>query len=191
MNLVYIHGANATSESFNYIRSKIGSGIDVNYDSRNGFENNLNDMLAQLKDVKDLAFVAHSLGGVYALHIANALPNNVSGAVTISTPYGGAEVADYVQYFLPFSRLMRDIGPSSWAMRQADKIKIQHPWTNIVTIKGQSPFMHEPNDGVVTIVSQKHHDDMELVEVEYNHYEVVLSDAVIDIIKKRIKKFKK
>jgi pimeloyl-ACP methyl ester carboxylesterase len=191
MNLVYIHGANATSESFNYIRSKIGSGIDVNYDSRNGFENNLNDMLAQLKDVKDLAFVAHSLGGVYALHIANALPNNVSGAVTISTPYGGAEVADYVQYFLPFSRLMRDIGPSSWAMRQADKIKIQHPWTNIVTVKGQSPFMHEPNDGVVTIVSQKHHDDMELVEVEYNHYEVVLSDAVIDIIKKRIKKFKK
>jgi pimeloyl-ACP methyl ester carboxylesterase len=191
MNLVYIHGANATSESFNYIRSKIGSGIDINYDSRNGFENNLNDMLAQLKDVNDLAFVAHSLGGVYALHIANALPNNVSGAVTISTPYGGAEVADYVQYFLPFSRLMRDIGPSSWAMRQADKIKIQHPWTNIVTVKGQSPFMHEPNDGVVTIASQKHHDDMELVEVEYNHYEVVLSDAVIDIIKKRIKKFKK
>jgi hypothetical protein len=86
---------------------------------------------------------------------------------------------------------MRDIGPSSWAMRQADKIKIQHPWTNIVTVKGQSPFMHEPNDGVVTIASQKHHDDMELVEVEYNHYEVVLSDAVIDIIKKRIKKFKK
>jgi hypothetical protein len=76
-------------------------------------------------------------------------------------------------------------------MRQADKIKIQHPWTNIVTVKGQSPFMHEPNDGVVTIASQKHHDDMELVEVEYNHYEVVLSDAVIDIIKKRIKKFKK
>ena len=191
MNLVYIHGANATSESFNYIRSKIGSGIDINYDSRNGFENNLNDMLAQLKDVKDLAFVAHSLGGVYALHIANALPDNVSGAVTISTPYGGAEVADYVQYFLPFSRLMRDIGPSSWAMRQADKIKIQHPWTNIVTVKGQSPFMHEPNDGVVTIASQQHHDDMELVEVEYNHYEVVLSDTVIDIIKKRIKKFKK
>jgi pimeloyl-ACP methyl ester carboxylesterase len=191
MNLVYIHGANATSESFNYIRDKLGSGIDINYDSRNGFENNLKDMLEQLKDVKEIAFVAHSLGGVYALHIANALPKNILGAVTISTPYGGAKVADYVQFFLPFSRLMRDIGPSSWVMRQADKIKIQHPWTNIVTIKGQSPFMSEPNDGVVTIDSQRHHADMELVDVEYNHYEVVLSDQVIDIIKKRIKKFKK
>ena len=175
MNLVYIHGANATSESFNYIRSKLGKGIDINYDSRNGFENNLNDMQSSLKDCNNIVFVAHSLGGIYSLHLANSMPNAVKGAVTLSTPYGGAEVADYAQYFLPFSRLMRDIGPSSWVMKQARNIKIQHPWTNIVTVKGQSPFMHEPNDGVVTIASQKHHEDMELIEVAYNHYEVVLS----------------
>ena len=190
MTLVYIHGASATSESFNYIRSKLGKGIDINYDSRNGFENNLNDMIKQLKEVKDMAFVAHSLGGIYSLHIANAMPNQVMGAVTLSTPYGGAEVAEFAQFFLPFSRLMRDIGPSSWVMRQADKIKIQHPWTNIVTLKGQSPFMAEHNDGVVTIASQKHHADMELVEVDYNHYEVVLAEPVIKIIKERVKKFK-
>ena len=191
MTLVYIHGASATSESFNYIRSKLGNGIDINYDSRNGFENNLNEMLAQLKDVKDIAFIAHSLGGVYSIHLANAIPDQVVGAVTLSTPYGGAEVAEVVKFFLPFSRLMRDIGPSSWAMKQADKIKIQHPWTNIVTVKGQSPFMHEHNDGVVTIASMKHHKEMELVEVDYNHYEVVLAEPVIKIIKERVKKFKK
>ena len=189
MKLVYIHGANATSESFNYIKSKLGTGIDIDYDSRNGFENNLKDMQTTLQDHKDLVFVAHSLGGIYSLHLANSMPNNVKGAVTLSTPYGGAEVADYVQYFLPFSRLMRDIGPSSWVMKQASKIKIQHPWTNIVTVKGQSAFMHEPNDGVVTIASQKHHKDMELIEVDYNHYEVVLAEPVIKIIKERIKKF--
>ena len=191
MKLVYIHGANATSESFNYIRSKLGNGIDVNYDSRNGFENNLMDMQASLKDQKNLVFVAHSLGGIYSLHLANSLPGAVKGAVTLSTPYGGAEVADYAQYFLPFSRLMRDIGPSSWVMKQARNIKIQHPWTNIVTVKGQSAFMHEPNDGVVTIASQKHHKDMELVEVDYNHYEVVLSDVVVKLIQERVNKFKK
>ena len=49
MKLVYIHGASATSESFNYIRSKLGKGIDIDYDSRNGFENNLQDMSEQLK----------------------------------------------------------------------------------------------------------------------------------------------
>ena len=191
MKIVYIHGANATSESFNYIRNKLGSGIDVNYDSRNGFENNLKDMQATLDGQTDLVFVAHSLGGIYSLHLANAMPDAVKGAITLSTPYGGAAVADYAKYFLPFSRLMRDIGPSSWAMKQADKIKIQHPWTNVVTVKGQSPFMHEPNDGVVTIASQRHHADMELIEVDFNHYEVVLSDVVVGLIQERVKKFKK
>jgi pimeloyl-ACP methyl ester carboxylesterase len=191
MQIVYIHGANATSESFNYIRSKLGKGIDINYDSRNGFKNNLDDMLDLLQNVSNIAFVAHSLGGIYALHIANTLPTQVLGAVTLSTPYGGAEVAEYAQYFLPFSRLMRDIGPSSWAMKQAQQIKIQHPWTNIVTVKGQSPFILKPNDGVVSIDSQKHHEDMELVLIDYNHYEVVLSDEAIKIIKERLKKIKK
>lgn len=191
MTLVYIHGASATSESFNYIKSKLGNGIDINYDSRNGFENNLNQILEQLKSINEIVFIAHSLGGIYSLHLANAIPDNVKGAITLSTPYGGAEVADYAKYFLPFSRLMRDIGPSSWVMKQAQSIKIQHPWTNIVSVKGQSPFMHEPNDGVVTIASQKHHKDMELVEVDCNHYEVVLSDEVIKLIKERVKKFKK
>lgn len=191
MTLVYIHGASATSESFNYIRSKLGKGIDINYDSRNGFENNLKEMQAQLASINSIVFVAHSLGGVYALHLANAIPQQVQGAVTLSTPYGGAEVAEVVKFFLPFSRLMRDIGPSSWAMKQADRIKIQHPWTNVVTTTGQSPFMAEHNDGVVTIASQRHHADMELIEVEYNHYEVVLAEPVIKIIKERVKKFKK
>ena len=190
INLVYIHGASATSESFNFIRKKVGAGIDVNYDSRNGFENNLKDIQQQLEGIENIFFIAHSLGGVYSLHLANAMPKQVLGAVSLSTPYGGAEVAEFAKYFLPFSRLMRDIGPSSWAMKQANKIKIQHPWTNIVTIKGQSPFIHEPNDGVVTIASQKHHIDMELVEIDYNHYEVVLSDQVVKLIKQRIKKIK-
>jgi pimeloyl-ACP methyl ester carboxylesterase len=191
MNLVYVHGANATSESFNYIRSKLGDGVNISYDSRNGFENNLRDILDQLAGVQDIVFIAHSLGGIYALHIANAVPNQVLGAVTLSTPYGGAEVADFAQFFLPFSRLMRDIGPNSWVMKQAGRIKIQHPWTNVVTMKGQSPFIPVANDGVVSIASQKHHEDMELLEVDYNHYEVVLSDEVVKHIKERVKKFRK
>ena len=188
MTLVYIHGASATGESFNYIREHIGGNdMVINYDSRNGFENNLKSMEEQLRPMKDVFFIGHSLGGIYAIHLANTLPKQTLGAVTLSTPYGGAEVADYAKYFLPFSRLMKDIGPASWAMKQANRIKIQHPWTNIVTVKGQSPFMIQPNDGVVTIASQKYHADMELVEIDYNHYEVVLSERVVDIIKDRIK----
>ena len=191
MLLVYIHGANATSDSFNYIREHVGGHKDlvINYDSRNGFQKNLADIQEQLSGHDRMFFICHSLGGIYALHLANAMPKKVVGAVTLSTPYGGAEVADVAKYFLPYSRLLKDIGPNSWAMRQANKIDVQHPWTNIVTVRGDSPWVLGHNDGVVTINSQRHHaKDMELVEVEYNHYEVVLNEQVVEIIKERIKK---
>jgi pimeloyl-ACP methyl ester carboxylesterase len=190
MLLVYIHGANATSESFNYIRKHIGGNdFVVNYDSRNGFQKNLEDISAQIKNFNNVFFICHSLGGIYALHLANKFPKIVVGAVTLSTPYGGAEVADVAKYFLPYSRLLKDIGPNSWAMREASKIHVQHPWCNIVTVCGDTPWVMGKNDGVVTIASQKHHgEDMDLIEVEYNHYEVVLSDQVVKIIQERLPK---
>ena len=188
MTLVYIHGAGSTSDSFNYIRERIGSGdVVLNYSSANGFENNLNDMTAQLKGVKNIFFIAHSLGGIYALHLSNLIPKQVAGAITLSTPYGGAETADFAKYFLPFSKLLRDIGPASWPMRQAAKIEIRHPWCNVVTIRGDVPWIIGHNDGVVTVASQRHHDEgMELIEVDYNHYEVLLSGRVVDIIRQKI-----
>lgn len=190
MLIVYIHGASATSESFNYIRQHIG-GEDfvINYDSRNGFEKNLADMRYQLANFSNIFFVCHSLGGVYALHLADALQDQVIGAVTLSTPYGGAEVADFARFFLPYSRLLKDIGPNSWAMKNAANFDILYKWTNIVTTQGNSPWIPSPNDGVVSIASQQTRNDiMELIELDCNHYEVVLNDKVINIIKERLPK---
>jgi len=192
MKLVYIHGASATSDSFNYIREhlKHKDEILINYDSRNGFENNLSIMKEQLENVNNIFFVCHSLGGIYALHLADAFPNNVIGTVSLSTPYGGAESADYTRYFLPFSRLLKDIGPNSQPFRSANKIKIQHPWVNIVTTKGDRPWIVHANDGVVTVNSMKHRTDMELIEMPVNHYEVVIHPDVVTIIKTQIKTVK-
>ena len=190
MLLVYIHGASATSESFNYIRQHIkGNELLINYDSRNGFEKNLENMRALLSAQKDMFFICHSLGGIYALHLANEFPDQVLGAVTLSTPYGGAEVADVAKYFLPYSRLLKDIGPTSWAMKAARSITIDKSWTNIVTTQGSAPWIPAPNDGVVTISSQRKREDiMELIELDCNHYEVVLNNIVVAVINNCIKK---
>jgi predicted alpha/beta hydrolase family esterase len=189
MKIVYVHGASATSESFNYIRQSIGKETDIviNYDSRNGFEKNLEVMIELLIEEENIFFVAHSLGGIYCLHLADILQTKVVGAVTLSTPYGGAEIADVAKYFLPYSRLLKDIGPNSYAMKHSRNIKKLPPWTNVVTTKGNSPWVPGKNDGVVTIASQMVRDDiMELIELDYNHYEVVLSDRVIKIIRERL-----
>jgi pimeloyl-ACP methyl ester carboxylesterase len=190
MLLVYIHGASATSESFNYIRQHIkGNELLINYDSRNGFEKNLENMRVLLSAQRDMFFICHSLGGIYALHLANEFPDQVLGAVTLSTPYGGAEVADVAKYFLPYSRLLKDIGPTSWAMKAVRSITIDKPWTNIVTTQGSAPWIPAPNDGVVTISSQSHRSDiMDLIELDCNHYEVVLNNMVVAVINNCIKK---
>lgn len=192
MKIVYIHGASATSDSFNYIRQHLGI-LDehmIEYNSDNGFHNNLESMKHQLKDFEDIFFICHSLGGIYALHLTEYLDDRVVGACTISTPYGGAESADYTKYFLPFSRLLRDIGPRSEPIRVASNIKLSCPWTNIVTTRGSSPWIIHDNDGVVTVKSMKCRDDMNLVELDINHYEVVLSPDTVNIIKEKLKEIK-
>jgi pimeloyl-ACP methyl ester carboxylesterase len=185
MILVYIHGASATGDSFNYIRQHLNhpDEIVIEYNSQNGFDRNLADMKQIVGNVDDVAFVCHSLGGIYALHLATVFPDRILGAVTISTPYGGAESADYAKYFLPFNRLLRDIGPSSAPMKTASTIRIQHPWLNIVTTRGDSPWIMQPNDGVVTINSMRHRAEMQFEELYINHYEVVMSPKTVDIIK--------
>jgi pimeloyl-ACP methyl ester carboxylesterase len=188
MLLVYIHGAGASGESFNYIREHVHAGDDIvfEYSSKDGFAHNLELMQRQLEDMEQIFFVAHSLGGVYALHLAARMPTQVLGAVTMATPYGGSKSADYAKYFLPFSRLLRDIGPNSKPIRDANKIKVQHPWLNIVTTRGECPWIVEPNDGVVTIASQRHRKDIEYVELQRNHYEVVVCPHTVKIITDRI-----
>jgi pimeloyl-ACP methyl ester carboxylesterase len=186
--IVYIHGASATADSFNHIREHItADGICLEYDSSNGFTENLKEMGEKIKSFDSIFFVGHSLGGIYALHLAKMFPKKVKGGITLSTPYGGSKSADYVKYFLPFCRLLRDIGPTCDPMKEINKIDIKWPWCNVVTTRGTSLFMTEPNDGVVTIKSMKHlASKMEIVELETNHYEVVMSHQAIELIESKL-----
>jgi pimeloyl-ACP methyl ester carboxylesterase len=191
--IVYIHGASATAESFNYIRQFVREhceepDVALEYNSANGFEHNVNQMYGQLDDTERLLFVSHSLGGIYALHLAKHYADRTIGGISLSTPYGGCSQADYAKYFLPFSKLMKDIGTMSTPMMAAKTLPAPPNWTNVVTTKGQSPWIIEPNDGVVTIESMQYRKDFDLIEVPLNHYEVVLSNQVVTIVLDYIKK---
>jgi pimeloyl-ACP methyl ester carboxylesterase len=193
MNIIYIHGNGASADSFNFIRSQLTehNGILLEYDSTKGFYNNCKEMLETLEGVEDMFFVAHSLGGIYALHLANELPDRVLGAVTLSTPYGGSKEARLVKYVLPFNQVLRDIQPHSAPILEGNGFEILHPWTNIVSTKGHSSLMAAANDGVVTQDSMRYRDDIALVDVGSNHYEILLSHDAVAIIKEAIETLEK
>ena len=186
MSLVYIHGANATSQSWNYIRYKCGDGIVVSYDSAFGFKNNLQRITKELSELNEIEFIAHSLGGIYAIHLAEALGDKVKCGITLSTPYNGLECPLYAKVLMPWYLLLYDITPNGWPIKTANTIKLKCPWTNIVTTSGSMPWVKGENDGVVSIDSQKHRKDIELIEIDCNHYEVVLNHETVNIINSKI-----
>ena len=189
MKLVYIHGAGATKESFNYLREHVGGDdMALSYVSQDGFDYNLKSMSDQVEKLDNVFFIAHSLGGIYALNLAAKFPDRVRGAVTISTPYGGSEIAEVAKFFAPFHKLLSEIGPSSLPIIKTKMLKVQHPWTNIVTTVGNSPWIPGANDGVVTLSSMQARADIKIKKVKLNHYEILLSPQTVDIVKDCIQK---
>lgn len=189
--LVYIHGATATSLSFSYIKQQFNyDEVLIDYDCTNGFYRNLDEMSEQLSEKSSLFFVGHSLGGIYALHLANKFPEKTLGGVTLSTPYGGSKEAAYLKLLFPFSRLLREVSPCGKPIADLNKMEVPKLWANVVTKKDNGLWRTEPNDGIVTQASMRHRSDMELIDLDVNHYEVVLSPKSVDIISQRINSLK-
>jgi hypothetical protein len=189
--IVYIHGANATPNSFNYIRQHIGRENDIvlSYNSQCGFMRNLDRMQLELRGCERMVFVAHSLGGIYALYLANHMAKQVQHAITLSTPYGGSEPANILKWLMPHNQLFYDIATTGLVIKTAANLPITHPWCNIVTTGGINHWFGKPNDGVVSIDSMQVNTNMDLVKMDVNHYEVMMYPPVVSIIKERLTRY--
>lgn len=182
INVIWLHGANQTSLSFKYLQTKtnFANEILVNYSSMNRFQDNLEMIVEQVHGKGPHFVIGHSMGGLYALHLTQYV--RVVGGVSISTPFRGSSTADWAKYIVPNYPLFKDIGRKSDPIKQANEIKLDIPWMQIVSTKGSVPYHNGPNDGVVTLASMKHRTDMELVEVPHTHYEVMCSDKVAELV---------
>ena len=183
INVIWLHGANQTSLSFKYLQTKtnFANEILINYSSMNRFQDNLEKIVEQVQGKGPHFVIGHSLGGLYALHLTQWV--RVVGGVSISTPFRGSSTADWAKYIVPSYPLFKDIGRRSDPVTQANNIKLDIPWTQIVSTSGSVPYHNGPNDGVVTLASMEHREDMEKIRVEHTHYEVMCSDAVADLVK--------
>lgn len=182
INVVWIHGANQSSLSFKYLqtKTKFPNEILVNYSSMNRFQDNLEMIAEQIQGKGPHFLIGHSLGGLYALHLTQYV--RVVGGISISTPFRGSSTADWAKYIVPSYPLFKDIGRRSDPVTQANNIKLDIPWTQIVSTSGSVPYHNGPNDGVVTLASMEHREDMEKIRVDHTHYEVMCSDEVADLI---------
>lgn len=184
LHYVFIHGANSSTNSFNYIISQLGLSKEeytrIDYDSNSGFYENLIQMEETLHNKKNLFIIGHSLGGIYAIHLSQKL--DCVGGISIATPHGGSSLADWLRFMNPKSKLLQDIGTMGLPILTAKQIVLDTPWIHVVTTKGRVPWMIPDNDGVITIRSQKIRTDVNYVELPYNHFEVMCVPEIATII---------
>jgi pimeloyl-ACP methyl ester carboxylesterase len=187
-HLVFIHGANQSDRSWNYIIDKLApeNYTAINYSSQTPFFENLRTITAELSGLTNIFFISHSLGGIYAVHLYDTLKQNVLGGVSISTPYHGSRTADFIKYMIPTYSLFREIGPYSPPISLSNDINISVPWAQVVTTRGSVPWHCGRNDGVVTYDSMTYRSDVSYFEVAENHYEVLASPETVKIILDRL-----
>lgn len=183
--LVLLHGVNCTPHTWAYVVKQLryvnSNKIVVPFtDTTLPFEEQMDKLYAELNHLGPIVIVGHSLGGLHAWHLAKKL--DVIAGISISTPFGGSKAADWFRYIMPNWQLVKDVGTRSKPVLDAIQIEIDIPWTNIVTTVGNIPYIPQPNDCVISCESMKAVPGMEHTELAYNHYEVVLTSEVVNII---------
>lgn len=189
MTLVYIHGAASDSSTFDFLQSHLAHPTPrfFDYTSQDSFRCNLVAMRDQLLGIRGkIDIVAHSLGGIYAAHLLDSHRDKIRRVVSLSTPFNGSEFASWIRLVAPKHPLFEDIAPNSWPIAHIRDIKITTPWTQMVSTHGNVPWFMSRNDGVVTHRSMTSRTDVEYVEVKYDHYDIVQTPDVADLIAKKL-----
>jgi pimeloyl-ACP methyl ester carboxylesterase len=182
--ILYIHGAFSSGLSFQRIQEKLPRHDSLMAEYT--VEQRLDDVIAQLSEMVSrestpVDIVSHSLGGIIGVAVAKQ-NLNVRSILTMSTPFGGSKVADLLRWISPHE-LYRSLQCNSSLLQdlQTEPLRCKH--RSVITTVGNNPMMYEPNDGVVSLKSQLGATKSEQIKVPLNHFEVLMSDTVVSLIK--------
>lgn len=194
-NIMFIHGAWSSRNSFNYLSNLLEKSEhpyikDIIFFEYNPIKEELQFIINRAykelnKDDTPTMVVGHSLGGLVALHVSDH-PNSCH-TITLSAPLSGIKIERMFQPFI-YSRapILAEIAPDAPLIRELHLKKYNKRVNCIITTEGYNPALLEKGDGVVTIHSQERWvpENAVMTYLPYNHHEVLQSDQVYSLIKK-------
>jgi pimeloyl-ACP methyl ester carboxylesterase len=184
-SIVFLHGLNCTSKIFSFLHSQLPhhTPIFVDYTSQQPLEDSYLQVLCKLSHRKPITVIGHSLGGVLGYMLATRSRLKITNLVTISSPFGGSQVAGLLKWFYPDFKILKDITPNSKVIREISEYAPKCPFLSLVSVRGHMPFISEPNDGVVSIASQTCVMPTKRVELDSNHFEAMQDMRAVEAIK--------
>lgn len=188
--LVFLPGARTTSMSLQMLRWALidRPAVLLDYATQGRFADRLQALIVQLQEAagrRPLFFVGHSLGGIYAVHLAHHFAAQTCAGVTLATPYGGVPGSWQLKRMDGGNSIWQDLVPTAWAVRSAQALPLACPWTQVVATAGHTRWLRGPNDGVVTVASQRAR-KCEQIALPVNHYAVLMHPRVVSIIRSRL-----
>lgn len=186
----YVHGAGASPRSFAWLSAELPEheALLFRYDHAEGVSPCIQRLGREIAAVgRPGLVVGHSLGGLIAAGVADQ--RQVMGVATLCAPFGGVAGLSLLA-MLRSEPLFRDLAPMNPALRGLrDKLERSGtPHLAIVATSGL-PFIEQPNDGVVTVASQTALPGTAFHEVALNHFEVLLSDRTVALLRAFIGQF--
>lgn len=196
ISIWYIHGANASPISFSRLdehlrsdpRFEGASVVRVSYNCQESTSDIAQQLAEKLPTDQLVYLIGHSLGGVLAVAAAQRAVKlgkmaNIGGVVTLSAPLSGSESADVLQWLFPSYHLFRNISTKNRLVQEIQSEGAVVPTLCLITTSGNNPLIHEANDGVVTVNSQRALKGAEKIELPFNHFEILLGDETVDYIR--------
>ncbi len=193
-NVIYIHGANADSDNFNYYKLTIPEhkSIAPNYDMTDDpFDLVMSFKRMKIRDLGEepAVIVGHSFGGILGAWFASVCPEHVKHLITIATPWEGTPVARIFGYFWRNQDVFKNTMPGATVLAMLQEKKYDGPHTNIICTRGANPVAGiggKANDGMISCDSQSktppsfkmtntHH-------IEAGHSGVLLNNNVVEIL---------
>lgn len=197
-NVIYIHGANADPDNFNYYTLKLPEHNFIR--PAYSMDEDPYDLVEILRIRKEREFgkqpvvlVGHSFGGLLAAWYASVYPRKVQHLVTIATPWEGTPVARIFGYFWRNSQMFQNTRPGAEVLQLLQEKIFNGKHTNIVCTAGSNPVAGlggKANDGMITVDSQgatpPKFKNSENITIEAGHSSVLLNNSVTDLLEKII-----
>ena len=183
ISIWYVHGAGASSRSFTWLEEQLPP------HQAHMFDYSVGESLTQciVRLTEDIAanpepsiVIGHSLGGVIAAGVAGQA--NVEGVITLCAPLGGLSAATVMTIVAPH-QMFRDITPFNPMLRTIRNGLVASGKRHLPIVATSGlPFTSLPNDGVVPLDSQMAIEGLDYQSFPVNHYEVLLTKEVVEII---------
>ncbi len=189
--ILMIHGAGATSLSFNYISLWLDQEIQtIDYKVGESKE----DIFKRIENPDKVEYImGHSYGGLLgAIWLDRNPDNNVKGLITIASPWQGSPTARILNWFLS-DPVWHDMKPGSELLKVVNEIQLELPVKNLVANPeqgGNGLAGRSTNDGTIPVDSARNVPEgftrVRSVEIPHGHSEILQSWTTIEEIRKFI-----